>query len=116
MKSLLAIKSKNISIYEPFIKKRQSFTVIPLSYFFIKNSITSSMKIDTIALNQYVYSNSAGNFTSAKAYLAIKRDGKDIPYNQGGPVRIIFPKGSKFSNNLDAWNWSLSAIKVKKTG
>lgn len=116
MKSLLTLKSKNISIFEPFIKKSQTFTVIPLSYFFTKNSITSTMKIDTIALNQYVYSNSAGNFTSANAYLAIKRSGKDIPYDQGGPVRIIFAKDSKFFTNLDAWNWSLSAITVKKAG
>lgn len=116
MKSLLALKSKNISIYEPFVKKRQTFTVIPLSYFLSTNFITSTMKIETIALNNYSYSNSAGEFTLSKAYLAIKRAGMDIPYNQGGPIRIIFPNNTKLSKSLDAWNWSLSEIKVKKTG
>lgn len=113
MKSLLALKSKDISIYEPFVKRTQTFTVIPLSYFFTKNSIISIMKINTIAVNDYIYSDSAGNFTSANAYLAIKRFGKAIPYDQGGPIRIIFQKDSKYFSNLDAWNWSLNAITVK---
>lgn len=112
LKSLLAIKSEKITIFEPFIKKEQSFDAIPLSYFLTKSAITSKMKIDTVALNQYVYSNLAGKFTSAHAYLAIRLSGKNIPYNQGGPIRIIFPTTSKWYKFLDPWNWSLSAINV----
>lgn len=113
--SLLAIKSTIITIQEPFVKKKQSFTVIPLDYFLAKSAITSSMTIDTIALNDYIYSNKAGNFSQARAYIAIKRFGKDIPYNEGGPIRIVFDTPSSWFKFLDAWNWSLRTIKVKKT-
>ena len=113
--SLLAIKSTIITIQEPFVKKKQSFTVIPLDYFLAKSAITSSMTIDTIALNDYIYTNKAGNFSQAKAYLAFKRFGKDIPYNEGGPIRIVFDTPSSWFKYLDAWNWSLRTIKVKKT-
>ena len=113
--SLLAIKSSTITILEPFVKKKQTFTVVPLDYFLAKSAITSKMKIDTIALNDYIYSNKAGNFSQAKAYIAFKRFGKDIPYNEGGPIRIIFDSSSSWFKYLDAWNWSLRTIKVKKT-
>jgi hypothetical protein len=112
---LLAIKSSIITIYEPFVKKNQSFTVIPLDYFLGKSSISASKSIDTIALNDYIYTNKAGNFSKAKAFIAFKRFGKDIPYNQGGPLRLIYSNSSSWAKNLDAWNWSLKTIKVRTT-
>ena len=113
---LLAIKSEVITIFEPFVKKKQSFTVIPLDYFLGKSSIAANKTIDTIALNDYIYSNKAANFSQVKAFIAFKRFGKDIPYNQGGPLRLIYSNTSSWAKNLDAWNWSLRSIKVRKTG
>ena len=112
---LLKIKSSVISIFEPFVQKRQSFTVIPLDYFLGKSGISSSVTIDTVALNDYIFSEKSANFSKAKAYIAIARFGKDIPYNQGGPLRLIYASTSSWSKNLSAWNWSLRSIKVHKT-
>lgn len=107
------MKSKTISIYEPFLKKRQSFTVVPIKSFFDLVGIKGQDKVETIALNDYIYTNSAAQFLSANAYIAIKRNGMDIPYDQGGPLRLIFADNSKWSKNLDAWNWSLASLRVK---
>jgi hypothetical protein len=107
------VKSSVISIYEPFIKKRQSFTVIPLKTFFTMVGVTGKDKVDTIALNDYIYTNTAAKFTAANAYLAIKRDGLQIPYDQGGPIRIVFGDKSSWAKNLEAWNWSLVSIRAK---
>lgn len=110
---LLKMKSSTISIYEPFLKKRQTFTVIPMKNFFALVGISGNDKVSTVALNDYIYSNTASRFISAGAYIAIKRNGVDIPYDQGGPIRLIFSDKSKWAKNLDAWNWSLAAIRVK---
>jgi hypothetical protein len=107
------MKSSVISIYEPFIKKRQRFTVIPIKSFFDLVGISGKDKVSTKALNDYIYTNTAANFLNAKAYIAIKRDGVEIPYDQGGPIRIIFADDSSWAKNLDAWNWSLVSISVK---
>ena len=115
MANLLALKSTTISIYEPFVKKQQKFRVIPLAYFFTASAISSKMKVDTVALNDYIYANTVKNFTDAKAYLAFQLAGKPIGYDQGGPIRIIFPAESKWSKFLDPWNWSLRDISVKRT-
>lgn len=107
------VKSTVINIYEPFLKKRQSFTVIPMKTLFDLVGISGSDKVLTTALNDYVYTNTAANFNAANAYIAIKRNGTDIPYDQGGPIRLVFADNSKWAKNLDAWNWSLASITTK---
>lgn len=110
---LLKLKSETLRIYEPFIKKNQTFTVIPMKSLFAFVGIGGKDRVVTRALNDYIYINSAAGFISNNAYLAIKVDGAPIGYDQGGPVRIIFPNSSKWASNLDAWNWSLASISVK---
>jgi hypothetical protein len=112
-KSLKALNPTIITIYEPFVKKEQSFTVIPISTIAKKSGINSKATLKTIALNDYTYTNTLRNFVNAKGYIAIARNGKPIPYDQGGPIRIVFPKESKWAKFLDPWNWSLSSIVVK---
>ncbi len=114
MQQLIALHPTVISIYEPFVKKRQKFTVVSLSVLFKLVGIKSGSTVITKALNDYVYSNKAVEFTSALGYLAIKRNGVDIPYDQGGPIRIVYPDSSKWAKSLDPWNWSLNSISVKK--
>jgi hypothetical protein len=107
------MKQSKISIYEPFLKKRQSFSVIPLKSLFNLAGISGKDRVKTIALNDYVFTESAENFIEADTYLAIKVNGQPIGYDQGGPIRLIFSDKSKWSKNLDAWNWSLASISVK---
>lgn len=112
--SLGKMKSSVISIYEPFVKKRQKFTVIPFKTFLDSVGISGNDKVVTKALNDYVYTNKASQFIAAQAYIAIKRNGMDIPYDQGGPLRLVFADNSKWAKNLDAWNWSLASISTSK--
>lgn len=110
---LLKLKHSTISIYEPFLKKRQNFTVIQLQTLFNFVGISGKDKVITKALNDYIFKSTAAQLVSAHGYLAIKRDGVPISYDQGGPIRVIFPDDSKWSKNLEAWNWSLMSISVE---
>ena len=110
---LQKLKLSTITIYEPFLKKRQSFSVIPLKTLFAFAGISGKDRVKTIALNDYTFAESAENFISANTYLAIKVDGQPIGYDQDGPIRLIFSDKSKWSKNLDAWNWSLASISVR---
>jgi hypothetical protein len=107
------LKTTTITIYEPFLKKHQTFTVVSMKSLFALVGISGNDKVATRALNDYVYSNTASKFLAANGYVAIKRNGVDIPYDQGGPIRLVFADNSIWAKNLDAWNWSLSSIAVK---
>ncbi len=111
--SLRKLGTTQISIFEPFVKVRQTFTVVSLAKIFKSANIPSTAKVLTDALNDYIYTNTAKNFTDSQAQLAIARFGGPIPYDQGGPIRIIFPDKSTLSKNLPSWNWSLNVITVK---
>jgi DMSO/TMAO reductase YedYZ molybdopterin-dependent catalytic subunit len=104
---------QRVSCKEPFVKKVQSFRAIPLKTLFDLAGIKGSDKVATTALNDYVYRNTALNFISANGYLAISRSGKPIGYDEGGPIRIIFPDTSKWAKSLDPWNWALKSMSVK---
>lgn len=110
---LAKFKSSQISIYEPFVKRRERFTVIPIATFFSLVGIKGRDKVVTRALNDYTFTATANQFLEANAYLAIALNGEPIGYDQGGPIRLVFPDTSKWAKNLDAWNWSLRTISVK---
>ena len=92
---------------------RQTFTVVPLAKIFKLANIPDSATIISDALNDYIYTNTAKNFTDSNGQLAIARFSGPIPYDQGGPIRIIFPDKTPLAANLNAWNWSLDILKVK---
>lgn len=110
---LLKMKSSTITINEPFIKKRQTFTVIPIKNLFGFAGISGKDLVSTRALNDYLFEDTAANFIKAGAYLAIKKNGKAIGYNEGGPIRLIYADSSSWATYLDSWNWSLASITVK---
>jgi hypothetical protein len=110
---LLKLKQSTVTIYEPFLKKRQTFTVVKLSTLFSFVGISGDDLVITTALNDYIFKSKASQFIGANGYLAIKRDGKEIGYDQGGPIRLIYLNKSKWAKNLDAWNWSIASISVK---
>lgn len=114
MTDLRALATSPIKIVEPFVKAEQAFTGVPLATLFEAAGIKGTDKVSTIALNEYVYDDLASKFTDSDALLAIDRDGAEIPMDQGGPIRIIYPTGSKYFSFLDSWNWSLRTIEVKK--
>jgi len=111
--SLKKLGTSTISVYEPFVKTRQTFTVVSLAKIFKSANIPGSAVLNTHALNDYIYTDKAQNFTDSQGDLAIARFGGPIPYDQGGPIRIIFPDKTPLSKNLNSWNWSLDTITVK---
>ncbi|MEX0767891.1 MAG: molybdopterin-dependent oxidoreductase [Microthrixaceae bacterium] len=110
LEQLAALSPQTVTITEPFVKKTQVFTAIPMESLFTPAGITGNQMVDTTAINDYEYLATAESFVDGKALLAYELDGNPIPYDQGGPVRIIFADDAPGASNLDAWNWSLRSI------
>ncbi len=107
---LNALGSTTITIDEPFVKKRQTFSGVPLADVLTKAGIPMDATLTTVAVNDYHHTAAAGPMVQSQALIATARDGVPIPYDQGGPARIVFPDGTPLSSVLDAWNWSLASI------
>ena len=113
---LNALGNTTVTLDEPFVKKRQTFSGVPLAAVMAKAGIPNSATVETVALNDYHYSSPVGPMVDSLALIATQRDGAPIPYDQGGPIRLVFPDGTPLSSNLDAWNWSLATITVTAPG
>ncbi len=101
-----------ISVDEPFVKQRIEFTGVPMATLFDSAGITGDTVVNTVALNDYAYDAPASVFTDSDAIIAVGQAGGDIPVDQGGPIRVVFPDGTAGATNLDAWNWSIERIEV----
>ena len=113
LESLEKLPVTTVELLEPFIQTRSSFTGISLADLFSAVGIEDADSVSTIALNDFRYINTAKEFTASDGLLAYKQNGKSIPMDRGGPIRIVFPDGTPLMNVLDAWNWALSSITVK---
>jgi hypothetical protein len=107
-----ALGTVTVTVEEPFVKKRQTFSGVPLAAVLAKAGIPDTASINTTAINNYSYASAVAPMVQSQGLIATRRDGTPIPYDQGGPIRIVFPDGTPLSKVLDAWNWSLQSIAV----
>lgn len=101
-----------VTFVEPFVQIEQTFRAVRLAELLERAGVGADDVIDTVALNDYRFSDRAGALIAADALLAVARDGSPIPMNAGGPIRLVFARDSEYYTFLDAWNWSLRAIVV----
>ena len=113
---LEALGTTTVTVDEPFVKQRVTFTGVPLSAVLAKAGIPAGSYLTTRALNDYDYANVASAFTDSDALIATRRGDGPVPFDAGGPIRIVFPDGSALSSVLDAWNWSIASIDVTPQG
>ena len=116
LETLNALGDTTITVDEPFNKRRETYSGVPLEAVLGKAGIPATATIDTVGLDNYHYVSTAKPMIESQALIATDRDGDPIPYDQGGPIRIVFPDGTPLSSVLDAWNWSLVSITVKTPG
>lgn len=108
---LRAMPAVQITIVEPFVQEELTFQGVELQYVLQGAAISSASRIETEALNDYIYADSASALIDAGAILAYSEGGNPIPMDEGGPIRLVFAEDSSYFSNLDAWNWSLRTIR-----
>jgi len=107
---LQRLATVEIDILEPFVSEQQVFLGVPLSELLDVAAVPTTSRIETVALNDYRYSDTVARWVANGALLAVFRDGELIPMDQGGPIRIVFAEDSAAFTLLDKWNWSLRTI------
>jgi hypothetical protein len=111
--SLEQMRRVRMEAAEPFLKRRVMFEGVLLSDLLAVAGVPdSASKISLTALDDYKVDFKVADVRSSQMLLATKADGKHMPIDKSGPIRIVFPDSSSLGRNPDLWIWSVASMKV----
>ena len=111
--SLEKMRQVRVEAAEPFLKRRVTFEGVLLSDLLaVAGAPDSASKVSLTALDDYKVDFKVADVRSSQMLLATKADGKHMPVDRSGPIRIVFPDSSSLGRNPDLWIWSVSSMKV----
>jgi hypothetical protein len=111
--SLEQMRQFRLEAAEPFLKRRVTFEGVLLADLLAVAGVPdSASKISLTALDDYKVDFTLADVRSSQMLLATKADGKHMPVDRSGPIRIVFPDSSSLGRNPDLWIWSVSTMKV----
>ena len=115
--SLEKMRQVRVEAAEPFLKRRVTFEGVLLSDLLAVAGVPdSASKVSLTALDDYKVDVKVdvkvADVRSSQMLLATKADGKHMPVDRSGPIRIVFPDASTLGRNPDLWIWSVESMKV----
>ncbi|HKQ02458.1 MAG TPA: molybdopterin-dependent oxidoreductase [Actinomycetes bacterium] len=111
--SLEQMRRVRVEAAEPFLKRRVTFEGVLLSDLLAVAGVPSSAsKVSMTALDDYKVDFKLDDVRSSQMLLATRADGKHMPVDRSGPIRIVFPDSSSLGRNPDLWIWSVASMKV----
>jgi hypothetical protein len=111
--SLEKMRRVRLEAAEPFLKRRVMFEGVLLADLLAVAGVPeSATKVSLTALDDYKVDFSVADVRSSQMLLATRADGKHMPVDRSGPIRIVFPDSSSLGRNPDLWIWSVSSMKV----
>jgi hypothetical protein len=111
--SLEQMRRVRLEAAEPFLKRRVMFEGVLLSDLLeVAGVRDDASTVSLTALDDYKVDFKLADVRSSQMLLATKADGKHMPVDRSGPIRIVFPDASSLGRNPDLWIWSVSTMKV----
>jgi hypothetical protein len=111
--SLERMRRVRLEAAEPFLKRRVMFEGVLLSDLLAVAGVPeTASRVSLTALDDYKVDFKVSDVRSSHMLLATKADGKHMPVDRSGPIRIVFPDSSSLGRNPDLWIWSVSSMKV----
>jgi hypothetical protein len=111
--SLERMRTVRLVTLEPFLKRRVTFEGVLLADLLeVAGVPDSASKVSLTALDDYKVDFKVADVHSSQMLLATKADGKHMPVDRSGPIRIVFPESSSLGRNPDLWIWSVSTMRV----
>ena len=105
---------RKVTVFEPFVRQTVDFQGVWLADVLAAAEVSpSATSVHLTALDDYETDLTMADIR-AGVFLATRTgDGRAIPLEEGGPVRILIP-GAIPSGTTDAkWIWSLSTVEVR---
>jgi hypothetical protein len=111
--SLEKMRTVRMETTEPFLKRKVTFEGVLLSDLLAVAGVTdSASRINMTALDDYKVDFTVADARSSQMLLATKADGKRMPVDKAGPIRVVFPDSSSLGRNPDLWIWSVATMRL----
>jgi len=111
--SLEQMRRVRLETAEPSLKRRVTFEGVLLSDLLAVADVPDTAStVSLTALDDYKVDFKVADVRSSQMLLATKADGKHMPVDRSGPIRIVFPDSSSMGRNPDLWIWSVASMKV----
>ena len=111
--SLEKMRRVRVEAAEPFLKRRVTFEGVLLSDLLeVAGVPDAASTVSLTALDVYKVDVKVSDIRSSQMLLATRADGKHMPVDRSGPIRIVFPDSSAPGRNPDLWIWSVESMKV----
>jgi hypothetical protein len=111
--SLERMRTVRLQATEPYLKKKLTFQGVMVSDLLAFAEVPeSASRLYVTALDDYKVDFSLADVRSSKMLLATRTDGKHMPVERAGPIRIVFPDDSALGRNPNLWIWSISTMRV----
>jgi hypothetical protein len=104
-----------VTVYEPWVKQEMQFQGTWLGdVLAVAGPASGAQGVHLTALDSYQIDLSMADIEAGGILLATKTgDGRPIPIEEGGPLRIVFVGGVPSGDSADQWIWSVSMIDVR---
>ena len=113
-KTLDRAATDEITIVEPFVKRKMTFTGIPMAELLQRAGVDPSARsLYMHALDDYHVDLPIAGLKAA-GFVATRVDGKKLPIAKGGPVRLLFSGHGKLARDTDNWIWSFDSARVER--
>ena len=113
-KTLDRAATKEITIVEPFVKRKMTFTVIPMAELLQRAGVDPSARnLYMHALDDYHVDLPIAGLMDA-GFVATRVDGKKLPIAKGGPIRLLFTGKGKLARDTDNWIWSFDSARAER--
>ena len=113
-KTLDRAATDELTIVEPFVKRKMTFTVIPMAELLQRAGVDPSARsLYMRALDDYHVDLPIAGLKDA-GFVATRVDGKKLPIAKGGPIRLLFTGKGKLARDTDNWIWSFNSARVER--
>ena len=100
--SLEQMRRVRLETAEPFLKRRVTFEGVLLSDLLAVADVPDTAStVSLTALDDYKVDFKVADVRSSQMLVATKADGKPMPVDRSGPIRIVFPDSSSMGRNPD---------------
>jgi len=107
------LRQVETTVYEPFLEDDVVFSGVLLSELISLVGADGRTTAHFLALDDYEVELTLADVASSGVLLATRQAGEEIPIEEGGPTRLLFPDGSELGRNLDLWVWSVKEITLR---